>query len=315
MKNELPASNAKVIAIWALLCLIWGSTWLVIKIGLHDLPPLWFVTIRFAIAAAFLFAFCAGRYPMLPRSRRECFFLAGTGILVFTVNYGLIFWAEQHVSSGLAAVLQASTPIFGMTFAHLHLPGERMQRARIAGAVLGLAGVAVICAKVLDVQGTLALWGGLAVIIAAVSSAYSNVWTKLRGGGFAPAALAAWQMVFGLGPLLVLACWQEGDPRALHWTAAAVVCLLYLALVGSALAFFLYYWLMERVPVTKLQTIALVTPPLAVVLGWLAGGEELSVWALLGGGFILLGMGLIFSKTPARTVPVIAGAAAASDAA
>ena len=304
--------RAGVIAAWIILCLIWGSTWLVIKVGLGELPPMWFVAIRFVIATLVLFAVCAGRYPIFTRDASDYLFLAFTGVLIFTINYGLIFWGEQNVSSGLAAVLQATAPIFGMTFAHFHLPGERMHWGKMSGAALGVVGVAVICSKVLDVQGPLALRGGIAVIVGSASAAYSNVLTKRRGGGFAPAVLAAWQMAFGLVPLLGLACWLEGNPLLLRWNATSVGCVLYLALVGSALAFLLYYWLLKRVPVTQLQTIALVTPPVAVVLGWWLAGERLSPWALLGGIFILVGMGLIFRKGEARIAPLPVVAASSS---
>ena len=283
-----------VIAAWLTLCAIWGSTWLAIKIGLAQLPPFWFVAIRFAVAASLLFAVCLGRYRIFSRRREDYFFLAGTGWLTFTINYGLLFWGEQHISSGLAAVLQATIPIFGLLFAHFTLASERLQWTKLAGAFLGVAGVAVICSKVLDVQGPLAFRGGLAIIIGAAASAYANVWTKRRGGGFAPAVLAAWQMLFGLGPLVLLAFWREGSPLKLRWTATSLGCLLYLAVVGSSLAFLLYYWLMQRVGVVKLQAIALVVPPVAVLFGWLVAGERLSPWALLGAGFILVGMRLIF---------------------
>ena len=303
--NPAPASKPLagpkllgVVAAWVALSLIWGSTWLAIKVGLRDLPPLWFVAIRFVVAATVLFGVCLGRYPLRPRRRDEYLFLAVTGLLMFGVNYGLLFWGEQHISSGLASVLQATIPIFGLLFAHLYLPAERLRWTKLLGALVGLAGVALICWKVLDVQGSLAVRGGLAIIVGAVACAYANVLTKLRGGGFAPATLAAWQMLCGVVPLLILAAWQEGSPWSLHWSLVAVGCLLYLALVGSALAFLLYYWLMQRVAVTKLQTLSLITPPLAVVFGWLAGGEELSRWALFGGAFVLTGVALIFWRLP-----------------
>jgi drug/metabolite transporter (DMT)-like permease len=294
-----------VVAAWVALCLIWGSTWLAIKVGLRDLPPLWFVAIRFAVAAAVLFGVCLGRFPLLPRGQAEYLFLAGTGVLMFGLNYGLLFWGEQHISSGLASVLQATIPIFGLLFAHLYLPAERLRWTKLLGALVGLAGVALICWKVLDVQGSLAVRGGLAIIGGAVACAYANVWTKLRGGGFAPAALAAWQMLFGLVPLLVVASWWEGSPWALPWSFTSVGCLLYLALVGSALAFLLFYWLLQRVAVTKMQTLSLITPPLAVAFGWLAGGEELSRWALLGGAFVLAGVGLTFWRVPEKQPAVL----------
>jgi drug/metabolite transporter (DMT)-like permease len=281
---------------WISLCLIWSSTWLVIKVGLNDLPPISFCALRFVIAAAVLFAICLGRFP-LPRRLADYGFLAFTGILTFAVNYGLLFWGEQHVSSGLAAILQATIPTFGLLFAHWMLPAEPMRWERVAGALLALGGVALICLKLLDFHGLWAFWGGVAIVGGAVAVAYANVLIKARRTQFAPAVIAAWQMIFALGPLLLFGFWSEGNPLHFHWTRLAVGCLLYLALVGSVLAFLLFYWLMNRVAVTNLLTISLITPPLAVAIGWLVAGETLSPWAMLGALLVLLGVALILWKS------------------
>src|ERR1700747_1759317 len=98
--------SLKVLAAWLTLCVIWSSTWLAIKVGLADLPPISFVALRFIIAAGILSAICAGRVQFFPRHLADYSFLAFTGILTFAINYGLLFWGEQHVSSGLAAILQ-----------------------------------------------------------------------------------------------------------------------------------------------------------------------------------------------------------------
>src|SRR6185503_7372294 len=112
--------------VWLVLCLIWGSTWLFIKIGLNDLPPLTFAGIRFVIAVLILFTIIWARRVSLPASGSDWGLLILTGILSFSVNYGLIFWGEQYVSSGLAALLQAMIPVFGLVIAHFYLPQERM---------------------------------------------------------------------------------------------------------------------------------------------------------------------------------------------
>jgi drug/metabolite transporter (DMT)-like permease len=285
-----------VVCAWVALCLIWGSTWLAIKLGLRDLPPVSFCALRFVIAAAVLLAICAGRYP-LPRRLADYGFLAFTGVITFGVNYGLLFWGEQHISSGLAAILQATIPTFGLLFAHFMLPSEPMRWERVAGGLLALGGVALICLKLLDFRGLLAFWGGVAIVVGAIAVAYINVLIKARPGHFAPAVMAALQMLFALVPLLLVGFWMEGNPIHFHWTKLAIGCLLYLALVGSVLAFLLFYWLLNRVAVTNLLTISLVTPPLAVAVGWLVAGETLTPWALIGGVFVLLGVGLILWKS------------------
>jgi len=284
------------IAAFVALCLIWSSTWLAIKFGLRDLPPISFVAIRFIIAVIVLLAISIGRVPLLPPNRRDFTLLAWTGVLMFCVNYALLFWAELYVSSGLSAVLQATIPIFGMVFAHFIIPNEPLRAARIAGAVVALGGVAVICSRLLDFGGLLAFWGGVGIVFGAAGAAFSNVLLKARAIRLAPAMIAAWQMIFGLVPLIAAGLLFEGNPLHFHWTARATFCLFYLAIPGSALAFLLLYWLMPRMSVTNLQTISFITPPGAVLFGWLLGGERFNLWSLSGGALILIGVWLIFRK-------------------
>lgn len=278
------------------LCLIWSSTWLVIRIGLRDLPPVSFVAIRFVIAVIVLLLISVGRVTLIPVRVADFILLAYTGILMFAVNYALLFWGELYVSSGLSAVLQATIPIFGMIFAHFILPAEPLRWQRMAGATLSVGGVALICSKLLHLGGLQALWGGLGIIIGAASAAFSNVMMKKRPIPLAPGMIAAWQMIFGVAPLLLLGFLVDGNPFQLHWTKSAVLCLFYLAVPGSALTFLLLYWLLPRMSVTNLQTISLVTPPGAVLFGWLLGGETFSAWSLAGGAFILAGVWMIFRK-------------------
>lgn len=294
----MPEQRAKIAAAAAFvaLCLIWSSTWLAIKFGLRDLPPVSFVAIRFIIAVAVLFAISIGRVPLLPKGRGDFKLLAWTGVLMFCINYALLFWAELCVSSGLSAVLQATIPIFGMVFAHFIIPSEPLRGARIAGAIVALGGVAVICSRLLDFGGLLAFWGGVAIVLGAASAAFSNVVLKARAIRLAPAMIAAWQMIFGLVPLIVAGFLLDGNPLRFHWTGRAIACLFYLAIPGSALAFLLLYWLMPRMSVTNLQTISFITPPGAVLFGWLLGGESFSLWSLMGGALVLIGVWLIFRQ-------------------
>lgn len=294
----MPEQRAKIAAAAAFvaLCLIWSSTWLAIKFGLRDLPPVSFVAIRFIIAVAVLFAISIGRVPLLPKGRGDFKLLAWTGVLMFCINYALLFWAELYVSSGLSAVLQATIPIFGMVFAHFIIPSEPLRGARIAGAIVALGGVAVICSRLLDFGGLLAFWGGVAIVFGAASAAFSNVVLKARAIRLAPAMIAAWQMIFGLVPLIVAGFLLDGNPLRFHWTGRAIACLFYLAIPGSALAFLLLYWLMPRMSVTNLQTISFITPPGAVLFGWLLGGESFSLWSLTGGALVLIGVWLIFRQ-------------------
>ena len=286
------------------LCVVWSSTWLAIKIGLRDLPPISYAAIRFLIAIVVLLAVSIGRARLVPRDRAEYIILALTGVLMFGVNYALLFWGELHVSSGLAAVLQATIPIFGMVFAHLMLPSEPMRWQRFAGAFVALAGVAVICARLLDFSGPMAFWAGLGIVVGAAGAAYSNVLLKQRPIQLGPAMIAAWQMIFGTAPLLLIGWIAEGNPAQFHWTTMSIFCLLYLAIVGSALTFILLYWLLPQMQTTNLQTISLITPPGAIMLGWLVGGETFPLWSLLGACFVLAGVWIIFRRSAPKSVLV-----------
>ena len=279
--------------VWLVLCVIWGSTWLFIKLGLEDLPPLTFAGIRFVIAIAILFAIIRARHIPLPKDRADWQLLALTGLLSFSLNYGLLFWGEQYISSGLAALLQATIPVFGLVIAHFYLPGERLTPARVAGVVLGICGVGVVFSNQLSVAGGRAFIGSVALVFSSFFVAYSNVLIKARTAKLDPAIIAAGQMFFGLIPLLLIGIPLEGNPFHFRWTTMAVVSLFYLALVGSVIAFLLYYWLMQNMDVTKTMLIALVTPVVAVILGMIVLKEELDWRTLVGGLMIMAGIGLI----------------------
>ena len=281
------------VLVWLVLALIWGSTWLFIKLGLEDLPPFTFAGIRFVIAVLILSVVVILRRSRLPTDWRDWVLIAGTGWLAFTVNYGLLFWGEQRTSSGLAAILQSIIPVFGLALAHLHLPEERITAPKLVGVVLGIAGVVLICSDQMGAERSGAFRGSVAIVVGAFGAAYSNVLVKARGGKIDYAVLAAGQMLFGLVPLLMIGTIYEGNPFELRWTPLALLSLFYLALVGSAVAFLLYYWLVRHMEVTKTMLIALVTPLIAVSLGMVVRGEELT-WRIVAGGFcIMAGIGVI----------------------
>lgn len=279
--------------VWLLLCGIWGSTWLFIKLGLEDLPPLTFAGIRFVIACVILYFIIKFRGLKLPDNRSDWWLLAVTGVLSFSLNYGLLFWGEQYISSGLAALLQATIPAFGLVFAHFYLPGERMTLPKVAGVIFGVIGVGVVFSNQLNVAGGRALAGCVALVLSSIFVSYSNVLVKARGHHLDPAILAAGQMFFGLIPLLLIGIPLEGNPLTFRWSPIAIFAMLYLAVVGSVVAFLMYYWLVHNMDVTKSMLIALVTPVVAVLLGMLVLDEQISWRTVVGGAMIMGGIGLI----------------------
>jgi len=159
--------------------------------------------------------------------------------------------------------------------------------------VLGVCGVGVVFSNQLVVSGRQALAGCVALVLSAMFAAYSNVLVKAFGKHLNPAVLSAGQMLFGLLLLLSVGIPLEGNPLRFHWTPIAVVAMFYLAIVGSVIAFLLYYWLVLNMDVTKSMLIALVTPVVAVILGMIVLGEEFGWRTLAGGAMIMLGIGFI----------------------
>jgi drug/metabolite transporter (DMT)-like permease len=290
--------------VWLILCCIWGSTWLFIKLGLADLPPFSFAGIRFVFASAILVVLILARGVRWPRKRGEWLVILVVGLLQFSLNYGLVFWGEQHISSGLAAVLQSTFPAFGLVLAHLYLPDERITRKKIVGVLLGFAGVAVIFSDQLTIAGKGALLGSIALVLSAMCGSYGNVLVKAYGTQIDPFVLAAGQMLCGFPPLLVLGIATEGNPLHFHWTGRAVLALAYLVIVGSVIAFTLFYWLVRHMDVTNTMLISLVTPVVAVILGMIVLGERLNWRLIAGAACIISGIGMIVLRKRQKSVAV-----------
>src|SRR6266480_2971771 len=288
--------------VWLILCGIWGSTWLFIKLGLADLPPLTFAGIRFVLASLILSVLILARGVRWPRSRRDWSLIAIVGLLQFTLNYGLVFWGEQYIPSGLAAVLQSTFPAFGLVIAHLYLPYERITTAKVIGILFGVSGIVIIFSNQLTIAGHMALLGSVALVASAFFGSYSNVLVKAYGTQIDPQVLAAGQMIFGFPPLLIIGIATEGNPFRSHWTTTAVVSLAYLVIVGSVIAFALYYWLVRHMEVTKTMLIALVTPVVAVILGMIVLHEKLKWRLFAGAACIISGIGLIVLRNRQKTV-------------
>jgi drug/metabolite transporter (DMT)-like permease len=288
-----PANRRLALLVWLSLCGIWGSTWLGIKLGLRDLPPLTFAGIRFALAAVMLGALVRLRKrPVTDLTSDDWWVLAYTGFLSITVNYALVFWGEQYISSGLAALLSATVPLFGFPIAHWYLAAEPLTWRKVAGAILGLVGVAIVFSGELGMGGARSLWASAGIVVAALATAHAGVLVKHRASHIDPSVLAGVQMAGGCIPLLLAGVALEGNPLGLRWTPLALASLAYLTIVGSVIAFMMYYWLIRHTAVSGVLMIPLVTPLIAVLFGVLFGGETIGWHTALGGSAIIAGVAL-----------------------
>lgn len=278
--------------VFGALCFIWGSTWLAIKIGLEFLPPFLFAGIRFATATVSLLIISRMLHARMPRNRSSWAVMLFLGIFQISLPYGLVFWAEQYVSSGLAAVLFATMPFFVVVFAHI-LVNEKLTRLKVIGVIASFIGLILIFWKDIAVPqgltGDIPLYGGLAVVGSAVSGALANIVGKQHAEEIDPAANVLVQSLTGTVALTSLGLVTEGN-TVLNFTPASVLAILYLGIVGSALAFVGMYWLLTKTTATNVSLITFITPILALLLGWVVLQEVPDPNVGLGAMLILAGI-------------------------
>ena len=281
--------------------MLWSTVWVFIKLGVADVPPVTFAACRLFVALLVLIPITAARGIAWPREARDWVLIGSTGVLLLGVNYALLYWGMQFVSSGLAAVLQALTPVFAMLFAHLLLSNERITPTKVAALALGIAGVAVIFADQLRFAGWDSLWGSTAVLAGAMFVACAYVLMKKYGRDLDPTIIAAGQMAAALVPLGALALVVEGNPLTLQWTRRSAMALLYLAVIGSVTATWLNYWLLKRMDATKVLVMGLAEPPIAMMLGAAILHETLSTRVIAGTICILVSVGVVLELAGVAT--------------
>ena len=289
-------SRALTWAALAALILIWGTTWAVIRVGLRGIPPITGVALRFALASAVLLAFVPVFGVKLGRAPYEKPLWWANSFLSFTIPYGVLYWAEQWLPSGLAAVIFATTPLLTALAAHFVLPAERLTARAIVGILLGFTGIAVIFSQDFHVLGGSQVAKAAAVaLIAPLCAALSNVVVKRWGGGIHPISITAVPMgitALLMGPL----AWIVESGRAVTFNTTAVLSVVYLAVIGSAIPFTLFFWLLRRQSATSMAMVNYATPILAVALGTFFLSEPFTLRLVLGSALVLVGVAVALWK-------------------
>src|SRR5438094_2660474 len=303
----------KTLLAFAIIYFVWGSTFLAIRVGVREVPPFLLAAMRFLVAGLILDGWMIAQGERSPSGRQwmSAFLLA---LLIFVLDYGLLFWAEQRVPSGIAAVMMATIPVF-MALAEIILLRTQRVTVRLALALLiGIGGVAVLMSHSLNLGGTpIDRAGAVALIIASMSWSVSSALTrKLPLPPSKVMSLGA-QMLAG-GVLLALTAAALGEFRNFHpsiVSRAAWLSLLYLIVSGSIIAFTAYVWLIHAESPTNVGTYAYVNPVVAVLLGYFLGGEPLGVRTVLGTLFVLVSVVVITTmpaSKPVRTLVLEDGA-------
>ena len=286
------------VALYILLCLIWGSTWLVIKVGYGGLGPFNVASVRFLLAGVVMAAITLIAGARWPDSPVEWRLVVVVALMMFAGDYGLIYWSEQYIDSGLTAILFATLPLITIVAAHVYLPGERITASKLIGTLLAFAGVMALFGDHARLDAR-QLWPMLAVIAAGVCAAVASVATKKHGRTLHPAALNAPSMLLGSAALAVVS-FATGDGFALPRNAETWSAVLYLALAGSVLAFLVYFSMLKTWSVTSLSFISVLTPAIALVLGFVFLDERPTLWTVVGALLIVAGVAL--AVTPQRAV-------------
>ncbi|MFZ0744988.1 MAG: EamA family transporter [Terracidiphilus sp.] len=298
----------KTLLAFAIIYFVWGSTFLAIRVGVREVPPLLLAATRFLVAGLVLFGWMIAHGERSPSVRqwKSAFLL---GLLIFVFDYGLLFWAEQRIPSGIAAVMMATIPVFMALSEIILLKTQRLTLRLAVALLIGIGGVAVLMSHSLNLGGApIDPRGAAALIIASISWSVASVLSRKLSLPSSKVMSAGAQMLAG-GVLLALAAFALGEFRDFRpWSVspAAWFSLLYLIVAGSILGFTAYVWLLHHESPTKVGTYAYVNPVVAVLVGFFVGGEALGLRTILGTLFVLISVVVITTTRVRKQVATLA---------
>ena len=295
METKIDRPAWKTLLAFAIIYFVWGSTFLAIRVGVHEVPPFLFAAMRFLVAGGVLAGWMLAKGERIPSGRQWGSILL-IALLIFVFDYGLLFWAEQRVPSGVAAVMMATIPVF-MALSEIIFLGTQRLTIRLAFALLvGIGGVAVLMSHSLNLGGAaIDTTGAVALIVGSLSWSVASVLTRRLPLPESKVMSSGAQMLTG-GVLLAVVAAALGEFGRFHPASVsrgAWFALLYLIVAGSIIGFTAYVWLIHHESPTKVGTYAYVNPVVAVLLGYFVGGEALGLRTILGTAFVLISVVVI----------------------
>lgn len=291
----------KTLLAFAIIYFVWGSTFLAIRVGVREVPPFLLAAMRFLIAGGVLYGWMIARGERSP-SLRQWRSVSVIALLIFVLDYGLVFWAERRVPSGVTAVMLATIPAFMALSEIIFLRTQRLSVRLALALLIGLGGVAVLVSHSLALgDAPIDGLGAVALIVASISWSVSSAFSRTLPLPESKILSSGAQMLTG-GVFLALTSAALGEFRNFHpgtVSRNAWLALLYLIIFGSIIAFTAYVWLIHRESPTKVGTYAYVNPVVAVLVGYFLGGEALSRRTIVGTLFVLSSV-VVITTTKAR---------------
>jgi drug/metabolite transporter (DMT)-like permease len=301
MQTVSPPRAWKVLLAFAIIYFVWGSTFLAIRVGVREVPPFLLAGMRFFVAGIVLYGWMRFRGIPSPTAR-EWGAASSLAILIFVFDYGLVFWAERRVPSGIAAVMLATIPLFMAIGEIIFLRTQRLTFRLGLALLIGLGGVAVLVGHAMSPgEAPVDTAGACALIVAAMSWSVASSLTRKLPLPASKVMSSGAQMLAG-GVLLTLTATLLGEFRGFHIQAVsrgAWLALAYLIVAGSIVAFTAYVWLIHHESPTKVGTYAYVNPVVAVVVGYFLGGEAIGPRTIVGTLLVLVSV-VVITTTPKR---------------
>jgi drug/metabolite transporter (DMT)-like permease len=276
-------------SLYALICLIWGSTWLVIHIGTNAaLPPFAAASMRFLVATVLLWLFIAYKKIVLPKSLSLWIPAITVGLLSNGISFGVVYWTSTYIPSGLGAVIFGTMPLFTAMIAHYALPTDKLTRTRILGIVVGIIGIATIFMPQFKQVKTETLGAMALFMISPIVSGVSAVITKKKTHDIPAMVMNGITTLVGALLLGIVALCVE-PIGSLQLSFSQIWPVLYLAILGTIVTFGIYFKLIKMTSAVTMSYISVITPVIAVLLGWLILGENLDIYEIAGSVLVLVG--------------------------
>ena len=285
----MQATRLKIVSVYVMLCFIWGSTWLTIRLGLESLTPIYSAGVRFSLASIFIIILMRFKGVRLQTDKLSIKLYLIMGFFSFVIPFGLVYWAEKFVPSGLAAVLFAVFPFFVAIFSYISISKDSIDKFKIVGIILGFLGIVIIFSDSFGGDLTDYLLGMIAIVLSGIMQAGIAVIIKKYGHHLNPLSMNFVPMLIA-GISMILLGFAIENTSANTYGIDAIFSILYLALFGSVVTFTSYYWLIKRINLVILSLIAFITPIVALFLGFILYNEQLSTRHFIGSTFVLLGV-------------------------